>query len=149
MSQNVRKHTFRLERPMKLQIRLCICVVWSESSLGTFWIAKGALFLHVDNEDSDQAARMRRLIWVFAGFKSNGTFPHMASRMVHGFHQIFDNLFTQVFYFLVLAQTVSNVLTLKAPITTAADDNFFFFFIFQRKQVLTFHVNHLLGRRFT
>ena len=31
--------------------------------------------------------------------------------------------------------------TLKAPITTAADDNFLlFFFIFQRKQVLTFHV---------
>ena len=53
------------------------------------------------------------------------------------------------------------ILTLKAPITTAADDilkYFFLFFkenksshfmwiilIFQRKQVLTFHVNHLLG----
>ena len=42
------------------------------------------------------------------------------------------------------------VLTLKAPITTAADDIFFnFFYYFQRKQVLTFHVNLLLGRRFT
>ena len=40
-------------------------------------------------------------------------------------------------------------LTLKAPFTTAADGSFFFllfFFIFQRKQVLTFHVNHVLGR---
>ena len=37
------------------------------------------------------------------------------------------------------------LLTLKAPITTAADNNFLllFFFIFQRKQVLTFHVNRL------
>ena len=39
-------------------------------------------------------------------------------------------------------------LTLKAPITTAADNNFFFsfyfFFNFLRKQVLTFHMNHLL-----
>ena len=42
-------------------------------------------------------------------------------------------------------------LTLKVPITTAADDNsfYFIFFIFQRKQVLTVHVNRLLGRRFT
>ena len=32
----------------------------------------------------------------------------------------------------------------KAPITTAAD-----IFFFQRKQVLTFHVNRLLDRRFT
>ena len=40
--------------------------------------------------------------------------------------------------------------TLEAPVTTAADNNFFyFFFIFQRKQVLTFHVNHLPGRWFT
>ena len=34
------------------------------------------------------------------------------------------------------------VLTLKAPITTAADDNLLlFFFIFQRKHVLAFHMN--------
>ena len=32
-----------------------------------FWIAKDAKFLHVYNEDSDQTARMRRLIWVFVG----------------------------------------------------------------------------------
>ena len=30
----------------------------SENLLGAFWIAK---FLHADNEDSDQTARMRRL----------------------------------------------------------------------------------------
>ena len=41
------------------------CAVWSESSLGTFWIAKNVKFLHAGNEDPDQTARMRRLIWVF------------------------------------------------------------------------------------
>ena len=47
--------------------------------------------------------------------------------------------------------------TLKAPITTAADDSleyifivfFFFFFCFQRKKILIFHVNPLLGTGFT
>ena len=42
-----------------------------------------------------------------------------------------------------------HLLTLKAPITTKADNNFDFFFIFWRKQVLTFHVNHLPSRQFT
>ena len=54
-------------RPAKIQIRLRECAVWSESSLGAFWIAKDAKFLRADNEDSDQIARMRRLIRVFVG----------------------------------------------------------------------------------
>ena len=42
------------------------------------------------------------------------------------------------------------MLTLKAPVTSAADDNFLFFFlIFQTKQVSTSLVNCLLGRLFT
>ena len=32
--------------PVKIQISLYICPVWSEFSLGTFWIAKDANFLH-------------------------------------------------------------------------------------------------------
>ena len=47
-SYNVRKHTFRQVRPVKIQISLCISAVSSESSLSTFWIVK---FLHVDNKD--------------------------------------------------------------------------------------------------
>ena len=47
---------------VKIQIRLCICAVWSESSLGTFWLAKAAKFLHADNEDSDQTVWMHWLI---------------------------------------------------------------------------------------
>ena len=42
------------------------------------------------------------------------------------------------------------LLTLKAPITTAADDiHKYFFIVFQRKLYLMFQVNPLLGRGFT
>ena len=46
-------------------------------------IAKDAKFLRADNEDSDQTARMRRLIWVFAGPRiSKGTFSDVAGRFI-------------------------------------------------------------------
>ena len=52
MSRNIRKGTFGLVRPAKLQISLCIRVVWSESPVFAFWIAEDfAKFLHGDNED--------------------------------------------------------------------------------------------------
>ena len=54
-------------RQVKIQISLCICFVWSESSLGACWIVKDAKFLHADNEDSGQTAQMHRLILVFVG----------------------------------------------------------------------------------
>ena len=55
--------------PVKTQVSLCICAVWSESSLTAFWIVKGVKFLYADNEDSDQTTRMRSLIWVFVGYR--------------------------------------------------------------------------------
>ena len=61
----IRQRTFGHVRKAKIRISLRIRAVWSESSLGAFWVAKDTTFLHADNEDSDQAARMRRLIWVF------------------------------------------------------------------------------------
>ena len=48
------------------QISLRIRVVWSESSQGTMLVAKELKGLQADNEVSDQTARLRRLIWVFA-----------------------------------------------------------------------------------
>ena len=54
-------------RVAKIQISLRIRAVWSESSPHAFWLAKGAESLHADNEDSDQTARMRRLILDFTG----------------------------------------------------------------------------------
>ena len=53
-------------RPAKTQISLCICPVWSESSLCAQWVAKDPSFLHADSEDSVHTGRMPRLIWVFA-----------------------------------------------------------------------------------
>ena len=56
MSLNVRKRTFRHVLSAKIQISLRIRAVWSESSLGAFWIAKIAKFLHADNEDWSDCA---------------------------------------------------------------------------------------------
>ena len=51
-------------RQAKTQINLN--TVWSESSQGILWVAKEPMRLQRHSEDSDQTARMRRLIWVFA-----------------------------------------------------------------------------------
>ena len=65
MIRIVRKRTLRHMRPAMTQINLRIRAVWSESSLGALWIDDGSKFLQAGREDSDQTARMRRLIWVF------------------------------------------------------------------------------------
>ena len=65
MNRKVRKRTFGHLRPAKIQIRLRIRAVWSESSVGAFWIANDSTFLYAGSEDSDRTARMRMLIWVF------------------------------------------------------------------------------------
>ena len=50
-------------RPAKIQISLRIRAVWSESSLGTFWKAKDAKFLHAINEVCNQTAPDVSLRW--------------------------------------------------------------------------------------
>ena len=67
MSRNVRQRTFGHVRPTKIRINLRVLAVLSESSPGSFWIAKNAKFLYADNKNSDQTARIRRLLWVFVG----------------------------------------------------------------------------------
>ena len=66
MSHDMTKPT-KWERPMKTQVSLGICPIWSESSLYAQWVAKDTRFLHADSEDSDQTGQIPRLIWVFAG----------------------------------------------------------------------------------
>ena len=80
MSCNIKKHTFGHMHPVKILISLHIRADWSKSSLGTFWIAKDAKFLHVDNEDSDQTVQMCRLIWVFGGNTSKVMFSPVAAQ---------------------------------------------------------------------
>ena len=55
-------------------------------------------------------------------------------------------MYSKAHFCLTRSIFINGTLTLKELITTATDDNIFYyhFFIFQRKQVLTFHVNHLL-----
>ena len=66
MSRNVRNHAFGHGHLEKIQISLRVRAFCLES-LGAFWLAKDAKFLHADNEDSNQTARMRSLVWVFVG----------------------------------------------------------------------------------
>ena len=67
MSRNARKRTSLYVRPARIQISLRILAVRSDFSLGAFWIAKDAQFLHEDNDDSDQTLHM--LVLVFIGCK--------------------------------------------------------------------------------
>ena len=67
VSENFRKRTFGHVRPAKIQSSLRILGIWSHSSMSLVWIVKVAKFCHADNEDLDQTARMRRLIWVYVG----------------------------------------------------------------------------------
>ena len=67
LSRLMTKPTKWYVRPAKTQTSLGICPIWSESSLCAVWVAKDPKFLHADSEDSDQTARMPRLICVFAG----------------------------------------------------------------------------------
>ena len=66
MSRNVKPAVGHV-RPANIQISLRIPAVGLESSLCVFRLAKDATFLHADNEDSNQTARMRKLILVFVG----------------------------------------------------------------------------------
>ena len=45
MCHKVRKRSFGHGRPVKIQIRLRFRAVWSESSLGAFWISKQSFFM--------------------------------------------------------------------------------------------------------
>ena len=75
-SLTVRKSTFWQVRLTRTQISLRIRAVWSESSLSARRNCASLAIQNVPSEDSDQTARMRRLIWIFAGrtLVSKGTF---------------------------------------------------------------------------
>ena len=61
------KRAFWHVRRTKTQISLRICAVRSESSLSAWRNLASLAIQNAPSEDSDQTARMRRLIWIFAG----------------------------------------------------------------------------------
>ena len=67
LSRNGRKRTFWYVRPTKTQISLHSRAVWSEYSLSTWRNLVSLAIRNALSEDSDQTARMRRLIWIFVG----------------------------------------------------------------------------------
>ena len=67
MGRNVKKRTFRHVRPTNTQISLRIRAVWSESSWSAWRNVTALSIQNAPSGDSDQTARRRRLIWIFAG----------------------------------------------------------------------------------
>ena len=67
MSRNVRQCTLEHVRQTKTQISLCIRAVWSESLLPALRNSASLAIQNAPSEDSDQTARMLRLILIFAG----------------------------------------------------------------------------------
>ena len=63
----MRKRTSRYLSPTKTLISLCNSADWSESSLSVGRNFASLTIRNAPSEDSDQTARMRRLIWIFAG----------------------------------------------------------------------------------
>ena len=62
LSRNVQKRTCFHVRPTETQTSLCICTVGSESSLSAWRNFDSLAIQNAPSEDSDQTARMRRLI---------------------------------------------------------------------------------------
>ena len=60
---------------------LCICAVWLESSLGTFWITKDAKCLCADNEDLSDCAAVQFDLSLYWAPYSKGNFSHVASHL--------------------------------------------------------------------
>ena len=68
-------------RLAKIQISLRIRAVWSEFSLGAFWIAKDAKFLHADNEDWSDCADAQADLSLHWAHMSDSTFSHVTAQM--------------------------------------------------------------------
>ena len=67
MNQRMTKATIRLVLPAKTQVSLHIHPAWQRLLFIPLWTTWRLKKAHAISGDSDQPARMRRLIWVFAG----------------------------------------------------------------------------------
>ena len=106
MNHNVRKSSF----VQCTWIILSINAVWSESSLGTFWIAKAAKFLHVDKKDWSDC-------------------PDVRAGLSHRWAHVLEALFTEAVTHSYHLESLEN-LSLKAPskICSRRHSNFLFYF---------------------
>ena len=69
LNRHVRKRTSDMCGPTKTQTSLHIWAVWPESSMSARRNVASLVIQNTPSEDSDQTARMRRLIWIFSGCK--------------------------------------------------------------------------------
>ena len=81
----MRRHTFFHVHPVKIQVFLQIWAVRLESLLYT-WRNFGSLVIqNMSSKDSNQTAQMSRLIWIFPGHMSKGSYDgHYKKRPIMG-----------------------------------------------------------------
>ena len=106
--------------PVKTQISLCICTVWSESLLCILWIiiTKDSNHLQAGSQQTDQTAQMCRLIWIFT----------LCTSKIVG-NAVPNGLPAAVFLDV-------HLVTIRVPITitAAADDNFWLFSFYKENK---------------
>ena len=90
MSRSIRKRTSGHVRPAKIQISLRIRAVWSESSLGAFWIVKDAKFLHAAQADWLDCSDAQADLCHRREYKPEGTFSHVTVQTIYNTNFIFD-----------------------------------------------------------
>ena len=95
MNRNTGKHIFWHVRPTKPQISLRICAVWSESSSSAWRNFASWAIQNARSVDSDQTARLRGLIWIFARCTPNGTFSDDVAQLK--FHGLLPEIILSVF----------------------------------------------------
>ena len=110
---NVWKWTFKCVRPTKTQISLRIRAVWFKSSLSAWRNFTSSAIQKALSEESDQSARMRRLIWILAG-RICSTVLLLALRLVYSDSVdpdqtpcLFTDFHTKPFCFLPILYTTS------------------------------------------
>ena len=82
LSYKVRKHSFWHVRSKRTHISRRTNAVRSETSLSAWRNLASLAIQNAPSEDSDQTARMRRLIWIFTKRTSEGTFSDVASHLI-------------------------------------------------------------------
>ena len=78
INRNFRKRTFGYMRPANVQFSLRIRAVWSESSLGAFWIVMDAKFLNADKDDWSDCAHAQTDLSLCWAHMQEDTFFHVA-----------------------------------------------------------------------
>ena len=127
-------------RPAKTQINLGIRPVWSESSLSTWGKLSSLAIIRAHSEASNQAGRMPRLIWVFAGRKGHfvGFVMRRLILLCLTCVNNTDFCYFEAFYFLKLPEKASMLVSVYYVILQTSSNTHLY--LSRRSTRLTVHI---------